>query len=157
MIAQAKIAAAIIGHFRDFDCGGATCTRTRNCGDFRGLCIPLQTVQVSSQIGGGLITERAIFLKAFIDHRLKLCRKIGIEAYRRSWRLVQNCIENNCGSVSSEWLASRGHFVHHGAERKQIGAGVQVFAAGLFRRHVSHGAHGAAGAGEIGVNGHGRQ
>ena len=45
-----------------------------------------------------------------------------------------------------------GHFVEDHAERKQIGAGVQLFAAGLLGRHIRDRADGAAGAGEeIGV------
>src|SRR5579859_2443412 len=41
------------------------------------------------------------------------------------------------------------HLIEHGTERKKIGAGVELFAASLFRRHVGDGADGEAGAGEV--------
>ena len=41
-----------------------------------------------------------------------------------------------------------GHFIEHGAEAEKIGAGVEIFAASLFRRHVGDGADGRAGTGE---------
>ena len=42
-----------------------------------------------------------------------------------------------------------GDLIENGAEREKIGAGVELFAASLFRRHVGDGADGEAGAGEV--------
>ena len=62
---------------------------------------------------------------------------------------MQDAVEDHRGGGSSEGQSAGGHFVEHDTQRKQIGAGVEFFAAGLFRRHVGDGAHGTAGAGEL--------
>ena len=44
--------------------------------------------------------------------------------------------------------ASSRHLVQHGAEGKQIGAGIEFLAARLLRRHVGHGSDSGAGTGQ---------
>ena len=53
------------------------------------------------------------------------------------------------GSFSAKGQDAGGHFVEHHAEREKIGASVELFAAQLFRRHISDGADGSARIGEI--------
>ena len=64
-------------------------------------------------------------------------------------RGVQNAVENDGGGGAGKGNRAGGHFVEHHAERKQIRARVEFFAAGLLRRHVGDRAHRAAGAGEL--------
>ena len=58
---------------------------------------------------------------------------------RRQRRSVEDGIEYDAGSLSAEGQRSRRHFIEHRAEREQIGAGVEFFAANLLGRHVDHG------------------
>src|SRR5437899_6767693 len=50
---------------------------------------------------------------------------------------------------AAEGKAAGGHLVHHGTEREQIAASVEVFASCLFRRHVGYSTNGRAGTGEV--------
>ena len=70
---------------------------------------------------------------------------------RRSGRrrhAIQDGFEDHAGGFAAEGQDAGGHFVEHGAERKEIAASVQFLAANLFGRHVGDGADGGSGAGE---------
>ena len=62
---------------------------------------------------------------------------------------IQYGLEDQRRSFASEGQRSRCHFVQNRAERKQVGAGIQLLALGLLRRHVSDGAERRTGAGEM--------
>ena len=54
-----------------------------------------------------------------------------------SRRLIQNGIEDNRGCIACERLPPGRHLVENRPKRKRVVISVQLFAPGLFRRHVS--------------------
>ena len=66
---------------------------------------------------------------------------------------MQQRIEDHRRSVSAERHASRGHLIKYGAEREQVGAGVEFFAPGLLGRHVGHRAYRGSRAGQVFLDG----
>ncbi len=58
---------------------------------------------------------------------------------------VQNRVEHHRRRLALERLAPGGHLIEHQPEREKIGAGVELFAARLLRRHVVDRAEGHAG------------
>ena len=72
----------------------------------------------------------------------------GIQFDWRGRNFIQNRVEDDRRRVSGKGLTSSGHFVEDDAERKNIRAQIEFFAAGLLGRHVRDGAHGGAGSRE---------
>ena len=83
-----------------------------------------------------------------MDDALKFGGHCGIQANRRNRGAIQNGFEDHAGSGACKRHCACGHFVENGAERKKIGAAIEVGAANLLGGHIGDGADGAAGAGE---------
>ncbi len=99
-----------------------------------------------------MAAQLAIFFERLIDDALKLGREIGIEAHRRDGSAIQDAIGDYAGCIAAEGHGARGHFVEDYAEAEEIGAGVELFAAHLLRRHVGNRTDCRAGAGhEFGI------
>ena len=109
----------------------------------------LSRFEIGAQFRGSLATQVAIFLQRLVDDLFQFGWKLRVYRRRRCGRVLQNLIENHGRGVAAERLAPRPHFVENHPERKQVRAGVQSFAAGLLRRHVSGGADGRARTGQI--------
>ena len=81
--------------------------------------------------------------------RCEFGRQIRIRPRRRRGRAAQNGIEDHGRGVSAERHAPGGHLIEDGAEREQIGAGIEFLAARLLGRHVGHRAHCRSRAGQV--------
>ena len=101
-----------------------------------------------------LVTKLGIFLDCLRDDFFELRWQVRIHARCRRRFTLENRIENYARGVSGESLAPSGHFVQYQAERKQVRAPIQFFAAHLFGRHVRHRPERGAWAGEIRVRFH---
>ena len=53
---------------------------------------------------------------------------------------MQHGIQGHDHVIAGEGFLPGGHFIEHHAEGKQVGAGIELFAARLLRRHVNRGA-----------------
>jgi hypothetical protein len=111
--------------------------------------VPLQSLQISPQIGGVLVAEITVFLQCLVNDVFELRRNLRIEPNRSGGSVFQNPVKDRSGSISAKGHGAGGHFVKHSAKGKQIGARIELFAHRLFWRHISHGAQRRAGAGEV--------
>ena len=94
----------------------------------------------AQHVGRRLIAQAAVLLERLGDDPLELGGQMRVERARRHRRLVQNPVEDDGRRRAGERLPAGRHLVEHDAERKQIGARVELLAARLFRRHVGDGA-----------------
>ena len=120
----------------------------------------LHALQVGAHLGGVLVAQVAILLESFVDDLFELRRNVGIEADAERRSAIQNRVEDDCRGFAAERQRAGRHLVEHGAEGKQVGAGVEFLAARLLGRHVGDRADGGAGAGEVlfdGAGGHFRR
>jgi hypothetical protein len=83
-----------------------------------------------------------------LNDALELGGHRGIQADGRNGSAIQNGFEDHAGRGAGERRCAGGHFVENGAERKKVGAAIEVSAANLLGRHIGDRADGAAGAGE---------
>src|SRR5258708_6682077 len=107
----------------------------------------MQALQIGAHLGCDLIAHVAIFLERLVENALELGWSGWIQGDRRSRSVVQDVVENDGAGRPGKRMLSGNHLVEHRAERKQIAARIQLFAARLFRRHVRDGANDGAGAG----------
>jgi hypothetical protein len=110
----------------------------------RGVEVTLQTFEIGAEFGSGLAAIIAIFLEGFANNAVQIWGKFGIPFGDGFGSGVEDLIEDDGGGVSLEWKRTGRHFIENYAEGKEIGAGVESFAASLFGRHVGDGAEGAA-------------
>lgn len=119
--------------------------------------VALDALQVGTQVGGALIAEVAILFESFGDDVGQFFGQVGIEANRRNRCAFEDGLEDERGSIPAKGQGAGGHFVENGAEGKEIGAGVEFLAGGLFGGHVGNRAQRGAGASEVfGVDGFGQ-
>ena len=111
--------------------------------------ITLQPLQVGSQVGRVLVAQVPIFLQRLVDDSLQLHRHFAVQPHRRGRALVQDGVKNGCRSVALEGQQPGGHFVEHGAEGKQVGTPVELFAQRLLWRHVRHCSQGRSRTGQV--------
>jgi len=95
-----------------------------------------------------LVAHCAIFFERFLDDALELGWNCGIQTDGRNGSAIENGFEDYAGRGSGKRHCAGGHFVENGAERKKIGAAIEVGAANLLGGHVGDGADGATGTGE---------
>src|SRR5579862_129551 len=114
-----------------------------------GTGIALQPFEFRTHFGGALIAELAILLKGSADDVVEPGRQISVEAQYGNGLAFENGVEDDAGTLALEGQSAGGHFVQDHAERKEIGAGVEIFGADLFGRHVGDGADGGAGTGQM--------
>src|SRR5579864_3001647 len=62
----------------------------------------LEALDVAAEIGGGLVTEFAVFFEGFTDDALELGGKIGIEANRRDGLAVHDGFKDYGGTFAAE-------------------------------------------------------
>ena len=96
-----------------------------------------------------LITQVAILLQSFIDDAFEFNGNFRIQAHRGGRRLVQDRVKNVARTFSAERHRARYHLIENRAEREEIGARVQLLAAHLLRRHVSHRAQRGSRTGQV--------
>ena len=130
---------------------GPSC-RSRGSRYLRGrmprLQLALQPQQIGADVRGALAPDIAILLEEVMDHPVELGRDAGVELQRRDRRAVEDRFEDDRRCRSGERQGASRHLIEHDAERKQIGARVQLFAARLLGRHIRDGSHGRARTGE---------
>ena len=96
-----------------------------------------------------LVAQVTILLQRLVDDSLQLHRHFAVQPHRRGRDLVQDGVKNGRRSVALEGQQPGGHFVEHGAEGKQVGTPVELFAQRLFRRHVRHCSQGRPRTGQV--------
>src|SRR6266849_7572156 len=89
----------------------------------------LEPLQVGANVGRGLIPYLAIFLERLHDHRRE-------PMLRRRRLFVEDVVENECGRRAWKRFRAGGQLEENSAERKDVAARVDGFAARLLRRHV---------------------
>src|SRR5581483_9406831 len=98
----------------------------------------VEQLQVGEEFGGVLVAFGAIFgqgaAKNFLGGRLR----------QRGYGLIEDGDNNVAFGSSVEGPLASEHFVQDDAETPEVGTAVELFAAGLLRRHVFHGADSAA-------------
>ena len=115
----------------------------------RGFTLALQALQIVAQGAGALVTVIALFLQRLAHDRFKIRRQSGIPLAGRDRLGGEDGIEGEQHILAQERLAAGGHLVEHGAERKDIGARVELFPARLLRRHIDGSAGNDVGGGEV--------
>ena len=113
-----------------------------------GSGVAFEALQVGADLGRALVAQVTVFLQSFVDDLFQFGGQIGIDAHGGSRLAVQDGVEDDGGSIAAEGDDACAHLVEHGAERKQVAAGVEFLALGLFRRHVRDGADGGAWTGQ---------
>lgn len=98
-----------------------------------------------------MATDLPVFFEGLGDALFEFCRDARIQLGDRSGRVMQNAVEEKCGGAAGEGRLAGSHFVENGTEGKEVGAAIELFAAGLFGRHIGSGAESGAGAGELGI------
>ena len=114
-----------------------------------GVGVAFEALHFRADFGGVLIAQFAILFQGTVDDVLKRRGKIGIEADGRDRRALQNGVKDEAGSVAAKRQCTGGHFVEDNAEREEVAADVEIFAANLLGGHVGNGAECGAGAGEV--------
>ncbi len=102
--------------------------------------IATQTLEVGADVGRRLVAKVPVLFERLGDNPVDVRRHGRVEAARGRWVAVEDAVEDHRRRVAGEALPARCHFVQDDTERKEIGARIQGFAAGLFGRHVGHGA-----------------
>lgn len=102
------------------------------------------------KVGGMLVAETAIFFEALVDDVLELMGKIRIDLSDGDGVVFEDAAENDTRALAGEWEMAGGHFVENDAERKEVGARVELLGANLFGGHIGDSAESAAGTGELG-------
>ena len=125
------------------------CVESREHGGTAGIGVALEAFEFRAHVRSVLVAEVAIFFEGAIDDVFEAGGKIGIETDGRRGRAVQDGFENDTAGVATKGERARCHFVEDDAEREEVAARVEVFAADLLGRHVGDGAECAAGAGEM--------
>ena len=97
-----------------------------------------------------LVAQVSVFLQTLRDDLFQLGRNIGIQPYDCDRRAIHDGFADDRRAFSMEGHVAGSHFVKDRTKGKQIGAGIEVPASHLFRRHVGDGAYNCAGAGEVG-------
>ena len=95
-----------------------------------------------------LVAQGAILLERRVDGIDQPRRRVGLQHGRRHRRPIQDRVEHHRRRRAGEGLLSCHHLVQHEAQREDVGTGVDLFAARLFRRHVGDSAQRGAGHGE---------
>ncbi len=102
--------------------------------------LPLKPSQVDHQFVGGLIPVRRPLFQGLADNALQLLGHFGIEACGR-WGFAAENLSNNGGArIARKCAPTCRHLVQHRAKGKYVTARIQLFALGLFRRHIADGA-----------------
>jgi len=96
----------------------------------------LDFLQVGEQVGGALVALVAILLQSLANNLFDARWDTEINGARGNRLASKNSFNDGAAGAAAESLAAGGHFVEHETERKDVGAGVEVVAANLFRRHV---------------------
>lgn len=99
-----------------------------------------EALQVGAQIGGAGVAQVAILFQGLGQNRLHGRRQSRVKAQRRRRFVVQDLVGDEGGGCAAERGGTGRHFIEHGAERKQVGAGIQFLATHLLGRHVGEGA-----------------
>src|SRR5215475_2518121 len=92
-----------------------------------------------------LITLSAIFSQSLLYYLFECWWDVVVEAGNRFGLRVRNVIDRLSYRFACERQASRRHLVKNDAERKDVGAVIDVATKRLFRRHVINGPHYHAG------------
>ena len=114
-----------------------------------GVRVALQALQVGQQVGGGLVADAAVLLERLVDDAFQFGGQFRVQAPGRYRGPVQDGIEDDRGGSAGKRQAPCRHLVEDGAEGKEIGAGVKLFAPRLLGRHIGHCAESDPGAGQV--------
>src|ERR1700730_18204770 len=109
-----------------------------------GSGVALEALEVGADLGSALVAQVTIFLQSFVDDLFQLRRQISVDPHGGSWLAVQDGVKDDGGSVAAEGDDACPHLVEDSAERKQVAAGVEFLALGLFGRHIRERADGRA-------------
>src|SRR5439155_1922863 len=82
------------------------------------ICFPFQSLQISSDVRGMLISNFTILLYRLVDDAFHFLWDFRIQAHGRSWSTIQNAIKNNARCITTKGQASGCHLVQHHAERE---------------------------------------
>ena len=104
-----------------------------------------QALQIRPQLRGRLIPQLTILFEAVVDHLLQAEGQLRVRDNRRDGHLVQNRGKGRSRGLGRERMMARGALVKHCAQREQVATTVELFAFGLFRRHVGDRAERQAG------------
>jgi len=107
-----------------------------------GLVVAFQTLKIGAQFCSALVTEVAVFFKGFNDDTFEFGGKIGVEPDGRSRGTIEDGFKDDAGGVAAKGKGSGRHFVEDGAEREEVRARVEFFAADLLGGHIGYRAKG---------------
>ncbi len=96
--------------------------------DFAGGAVALQALQIGTDFRSALIADLAVSFESLADDASQFGWEIWIELQGRRGLLVEDGIEGCSRSVSAERERAGGHLIEDCAERKNISAGIEVFA-----------------------------
>ncbi len=113
-----------------------------------GSGVAFEALEVGSDLGRALVAQLTILFQSLVDDLFQLGRQIGVDAHGGSRLAVQDGVKDYGGGVAAEGDDAGRHLVEDGSERKQVAAGVEFLALGLFRGHVRDGADGGARTGQ---------
>src|SRR3954451_22000290 len=95
-----------------------------------------QLSEILKHFGGGLVPASAIFFNTTLDDTRDTGWQLAVERGRRGRLRVEDAVENRGHAVAIEGAPSSRHFVKNHAERKQIGALVEVEPERLLGGHI---------------------
>ncbi len=104
--------------------------------DGGGGAVAAQAEELGADLGGALDPELALFLQSAEDDLIESGRDRRVEPRRRIRVLVEDPREDHGGRRTAKGGNAGRHFVKDRAEREEVGAGVDRFAARLLGRHV---------------------
>ena len=97
------------------------------------LCVTPQTLQIRTQVGSVLVTERAVLFERPVDDLFEPRRHLRIHARRSDRCAVQDRVVNRPRRRAGKCLAPRRHLVEHRAKGEDIRPSVEGIASHLFR------------------------
>ena len=101
--------------------------------------LQIDPLQGLKKIGCRPIAPLGILVQRLLDDRRQRHGHLGIQARGRRWLPVQELIEDGGERLAGERRAAGRHLEDHGAERKDVGAGIDRLAERLLRSHITGG------------------
>src|SRR6202034_3961896 len=120
--------------------------RTRRRGDVRGNG---EILERGDDLGCARGTTRGIFFEAAEDELVERAREAGLERAGGRGSAGSDVVHDREHARAGEGRLAGDGVVEDGAERKDVGAAIEMVAARLFGGHVGDGADDDAGVGEL--------
>src|SRR5579872_4938427 len=90
-----------------------------------GVRIPLESLQIGSDLRGMLISQVAVFLQRLVYDLFQLRRDVAVEANCRRRSGVKDGFEDQAGSLAAKGELPGRHLVQYRSEGEQVRARVQ--------------------------------